>query len=255
MSQQFGHFRGVCVLSRLVEQCQQLLEGSGVIPHMADDAVQMVEDFFRIFRQQSLGIVVVDLQRAFELPGLHQSIREIGNRREVVVHREQLAGDGSGIGESSRLQVRLEQIAQAFGIRVQVRDLGQRSNGALGVSRFQQVLPLHQQGGGVDGVEREHAGKDFVGSRERAFRSHGLGRRRKNFPRFGFLSHADVKFRQLDPHGRIFRIHFQDLLEDAHRILKLTRLCKFVRHLQILGAGVIEKALLRVKFRQLQHAL
>ena len=108
---------------------------------------------------------------------------------------------------------------------------------------------------GIAGVQREHAGEDFVGSGERAFRTHGLGGRGEYLPRFGFLSQPDVDFRQLDPHRGIFRIHFEDLLENTHRIIELAGLQEFFRHLQILGAGVVEKTLLGVKLGQLQHAL
>ena len=48
--------------------------------------------------------------------------------------------------------------------------------------------------------------------------------------------------------------HLQSLLEDPDSLLELPGTEKLFRHLQILGAGVIEQALLRVEFRQPQHA-
>ena len=70
-----------------------------------------------------------------------------------------------------------------------------------------------------------------------------------------FLSQPDVDLGQLDPHRHIFRIHFEDLLEKPHRLIKIAILHEVFGDLQILRAGVVEQALLRVEFRQFQRSI
>jgi hypothetical protein len=77
----------------------------------------------------------------------------------------------------------------------------------------------------------------------------------KNLPGFIFLSQADIDLGQADPHGGVFRIHFQNLLEDADGVFQCARFQEFFGHLQVLGARVVEESLLGIKLRQLQHAL
>ena len=111
MGQQFNDFADVRVLAGLVEQVQQFLQRVGIIAYVPDDGVQAFENLVGILRQQALGVLVEDLECSLVLAGLHESVGEAGDGRQIVVHGQQLVGDGSGFGELSGLQVRLEQIA------------------------------------------------------------------------------------------------------------------------------------------------
>ena len=86
-------------------------------------------------------------------------------------------------------------------------------------------------------------------------RAQAFGGGGENLPGFGLLAEANIDFRQLDPHGAVFRIHFQNLLEDADCVFEFAGFQEFFRDLQVLGAGVVEQALLGVEFGQLQQAL
>ena len=88
-----------------------------------------------------------------------------------------------------------------------------------------------------------------------AARPQAFGGGGENLPGFRFLFEADVDFGQPGPHGDVFRIHFQSLLEDSHCLLQFAGTQKFFRYLQILRAGIVEKSLLGVEFGQSQHAL
>ena len=128
MSQQFHDFTDVGGFSGFVKQVQQFLQGVGIIAHVPDDGVQAVEHFVRVFRQQTLGVLIENLESILVLPGLHQRVGEAGDRRQIVVHGQQLAGNGSGFGELSGLQVSLEQIAETIGIGIDVGNFLQRGN-------------------------------------------------------------------------------------------------------------------------------
>ena len=52
----------------------------------------------------------------------------------------------------------------------------------------------------------------------------------------------------------LFSIHLEDLLENADCVLEFSGFQEFFCDLQVLRAGVVEKTLLRVEFRQLQEA-
>ena len=85
-------------------------------------------------------------------------------------------------------------------------------------------------------------------------RAQALGRGSKNVPSFIFLVQADVNFGQPGPHGDVFRIHFQRLLEDPYCLLQFTGAQEFFGDLQVLGPGIVEQSLLRVELSQPQHA-
>ena len=101
VGQQFHDFADVRVLSGLVEQVEQFLQRVGIIPNMPDDGVQAVENLAGIFRQQALGVLIVNLQCVLVLTGLHQRVGESGDGRQIVVDGQQLVGDRSGIGKLS----------------------------------------------------------------------------------------------------------------------------------------------------------
>ena len=128
-------------------------------------------------------------------------------------------------------------------------------NGSGGIAGLDHVLALHQQGIGVAGIERQHALQNFFGAAERALGAQAFGGGGENLPGFGLLAQADIDFRQANPHGAVFRIHLQNLLEDADRVLEFAGFQEFFGDLQVLGAGVVEQALLGVEFGQFQQAL
>ena len=61
------------------------------------------------------------------------------------MNREQLAGERAGIGEAPGLQIGLEQVAQAIGIGIEIRDFLQRLDGGFGVAGLEQIAALHEQ--------------------------------------------------------------------------------------------------------------
>ena len=69
------------------------------------------------------------------------------------------------------------------------------------------------------------------------------------------FSQPDINLGQLDPHGHIFRVHFEHLPEKAHRLFELAILHEVFGDLQVLGAGVVEQPLLGVEFRQFQRCI
>ncbi len=144
---------------------------------------------------------------------------------------------------------------EAVGIGIDVGDFLQRGDGPGSVAGLEHVLALHQQGIGIARIEGEHALQNFFGAAERAFGAQAFGGGGENLPGIVLLAQANVDFRQANPHAAVFRIHLHNLLEDADRVIELTSFQEFFRDLQILGAGVIEQALLAVEFRELQQAL
>ncbi len=80
----------------LLKQIEKLLQGIGILANVADDGVQALQNLVGVFRQQAFGVLIVNLQGVFVLSGLHERVGEVGNRREIVVHGEQLVGERSG---------------------------------------------------------------------------------------------------------------------------------------------------------------
>jgi len=113
----------------------------------------------------------------------------------------------------------------------------QSFDGGFGVAGLQQIAPLHEQGVAFAGIEREHALQNFFGGAEPSLWRAGFGGGGENLPGVILFSEADVDFRQADAHGGIFRIHFQNLLEDADGVIQFVGLQEFFGYLQVLGAG------------------
>ena len=95
----------------------------------------------------------------------------------------------------------------------------------------------------------------LFGGGERSPRAQRFRRRAENLPRFFLLSQADVNLGKLDPHGYIFRVHFEDLLEKPHCLVEVATLQEVFGDMQVLGAGVVEQPLLGVEFRQFQRSI
>ena len=141
MRQQFHHFADVAGVAGFLEEIQQLLQRVRIVPHMPDDGVQALQNLAGIFRQQPVGMLVEDQQRVLVLPGLHESVGEAGDGVQIVVNIEQLAGNGARFRELSRLQVGLEQIAQAIRIGVDIGNFLQRGDRGGRIAGFDQVFP------------------------------------------------------------------------------------------------------------------
>jgi hypothetical protein len=95
MGQQFGDFRDVRIFPGLVEKIEELLQRIRIIANVPDNRVQVLENLVGVFRQESLGMLIVNLQSILVLASLHQGIGEGRNRRQVVVHGQQLVGYAS----------------------------------------------------------------------------------------------------------------------------------------------------------------
>ena len=159
------------------------------------------------------------------------------------MHGQQLFGDRGGLGQVADLQVSLQQIAQTLGMRIEVGSLLQIFDGALRIVAFERRLPAQQQNVAVARVEHQHAFQNVFGGRQRSTRAQRFRRRAENLPRFFLLSQPDINLGQFDPHGHIFRVHFEDLLEKPYRLLQIAVLHEVFGDLQILGARVVEQAL------------
>ena len=107
----------------------------------------------------------------------------------------------------------------------------------------------------VAGVEMDHALQNLFCGFERTTGTQTLSGRGEELPCFGFLSQPDVNLGQARSHGCILRIHFQNFLENTDRLLQFAGTQKFFRDLQILGARIIEQALLGVQFGEFQNTL
>ncbi len=129
VGQEFNDFADVGVLSGFVKQVEQFLQGIRIIAHVPDDRVQALEHFVGVFRQQAFRVLVENLKSILVLAGLHEGVGEAGDCRQIVVHGQQLVGNGSGFGELSALEVSLKQIAKTFRMGVDIGDFSQDRDG------------------------------------------------------------------------------------------------------------------------------
>ena len=107
----------------------------------------------------------------------------------------------------------------------------------------------------VAGIQRKHAIQDFFSRTQLPARAQAVGGSGKKLPGFRLLVEPDVNFGQPGAHGHVFRVHFQRLLENPHRLFQFAGAQKFFRHLQILCPGIVKEALLGVKLSQAKHDL
>ena len=255
VSQKLGDLVDVRALAGFAQQQQQRVQCARIVAHMGDHGVQAGQQFGRVGRQQSISVPGVNFERLMILtePGaaLCQQKQPLG----VIVHGEQLLGDRASVGRVSDLQVRLQQVAQTFGMRVEVRSLLQVGDGVLGIVTFEGGLSAQQQYVTVARIERQHPFQNVFGGGEGTTSAQRFSRRAENLPRLFLFSEPDIDLGELDPHGHIFRVHFEDLLEQAYRLVEVAILHEVFGDLQILGAGVVEQPLLGVEFRQFQRSI
>ena len=76
MSQQFHDFTDVGGISSFVKQVEQFLQRVRIVAHVADDGVQAADHFIRVFSQQSLGVLIENLESILVLASLHKRIGE-----------------------------------------------------------------------------------------------------------------------------------------------------------------------------------
>src|SRR5205807_9674448 len=72
---------------------------------------------------------------------------------------------------------------------------------------------------------------------------------------FIFLAQLNVEIRQFGLGGGVLGIKFQYLLKQAGCLVVITRLEELVRHLHVVAAGIVEKALLGIEFGQLDDCV
>ena len=128
-------------------------------------------------------------------------------------------------------------------------------NGSLWIVAVQRGPSTHQQNVAVARIKYQHALQNIFRGRHGTAGAQRLGCRAENFPRFLLFAQLDVNLGEFDPHRHVLRVHFKNLLEQAHRLLQVPALHEFFGHLQILRPGIIEEALLGVEFRQLQRSI
>src|SRR5208282_1148002 len=91
------------------------------------------------------------------------TLRQQKNPLGVVVHCQQLLGDRGSLAQGSDLQVRLQQVAQAFGMRIEVGSLLQVLDGVLGIVALEGGLAPQQQNVTVARVEHQHPLQNVFG--------------------------------------------------------------------------------------------
>src|SRR5579863_4285521 len=138
---------------------------------------------------------------------------------------------------------------------VEIRYFFQTFDRRCHISRVERIPSAQQQSIAVPRIQRDHALQNLFRWTKLPLGTQRHGSRREDLPRFCLLSQADINLGQPRPHGDVFRIHFQCLLEDPYRLFELTLTQKFFRHLQVLRPRIIEKTLLRVELGQPKHAL
>src|SRR5215813_13027844 len=75
----------------------------------------------------------------------------------IVMNSEQLFGQRPCLREVSRLEIRLEKIAQSFRMRIQIGGLLQEPDCLLRLVGFERRASAHQQHVTVTRIERQHA--------------------------------------------------------------------------------------------------
>src|SRR5205823_7529212 len=138
-------------------------------------------------------------------------------------------------------------------MRIEIRDFFQVLYGCSDITRLKRGASTQEQRIAVPGVELQHPLQNLFRRRQLSFGAQVIRRRSENLPGLSFLIKPDVNLGQPNPHGHVFRIHFQSLLENPNRLLQLSRTQEFFSYMQILSAGIVEQALLRVQLRQPKH--
>ena len=128
-------------------------------------------------------------------------------------------------------------------------------NGSLRIVAVERRPPPHQQDVAVARIKHEHTLQNVFRGGQGTACAQRLRCRAEDFPRFFLFAQFDVNLGEFDPHRHVFRVHFKNLLEQAHCLLHVPTLHEFFGNLQILRPRIIEEALLGVELRQLQRSI
>ena len=130
---------------------------------MADHGMQAGQQFGRVRRQQAIGMPRINVERLVILTEAAAPLRQQKQTLGIVVHRKQRFREGGGLGRVSGLQVRFQQSAQTFGMRVEVGSLLQVPDGALRIVALEGGLPPQQQNVAVARIEHQHPLQNVFG--------------------------------------------------------------------------------------------
>src|ERR1035438_8220223 len=104
---------------------------------MCDQRSQVAQQFRRIGSQQPVGVAGINIESLTIITGAGCALTKKKQPLRVVVYLQQLLGKRSTIRQVSALQVRLQQVAQTIGMRVDVGDLLQVMDRALRITAFE----------------------------------------------------------------------------------------------------------------------
>ena len=197
VSQKFGDFVDVRALAGFAQQQQQRVQRARIVAHMGDHGVQAGQQFGRVGRQQTIGMPGVNIKRLVILTEPRATLCQQKQPLGIVVHREQLLGDRGSIGEVADLQVRLQQIAQTFGMRIEVGGLLQVGDGVLGIVTFEGGLAAQQQNVTVARIKHQHPLQNVFGGGEGTARPQRFSRRAENLPRLFLFSEPEIEPRRV----------------------------------------------------------
>ena len=110
------------IVSGLVQQVEQHFERCRILPHRADEGMQVFENLSRVRRQQPVGMLLIHLQSILALSGCNQGVGIRQDCADVVVNREQLRRQRPRLGQTPGLQIGLQQSAQSVGMGIEVRN-------------------------------------------------------------------------------------------------------------------------------------
>src|SRR3979411_2317171 len=96
---------------------------------------------------------------------------------------------------------------------IEVGSLLEVADGALWIVALEGSLAAQKQNVTVAGIELQHPLKNVFGGGERSTGAQRFSRRAENLPRLFLFSQPDINIGEFDPHGHIFRVHFEHLLE------------------------------------------
>ena len=255
VGQKFGDFVDVGALAGFVQQQQQRIECARIVAHARDHGMQAAQEFGGVRRQQAISVPRINVDGLAIMTEAGATFGQQEHALGVVMDGEQFLGNGGSLGQVSDLQVRLEQVRQTFGMRVEIGSFLQEGDGALGIVAFEGGLATEQQDVAAFWIEGQHALENVFGGGERTARAQRFRHGAEDLPSLFLFVQPDVDFGEFDAHGHIFRVHFEDLLEKAHGLLQVAILHETFGDLHVLGAGVVEQPLLGVKFRQLEGRL
>ena len=151
MRQQFVEFGNVSGVAGLLRKIEKSFQSGRIFAHVPDQRVQAFQNLARVRGDQSIAILLVNLQSLGVLSRGHERVGVTGDRASIVVHGAQFGGQVAGFGQASALQVGLHERAQSVGMAVEVGNFFQILDGAGHVAGVESVAAAQQQGMTVAG--------------------------------------------------------------------------------------------------------